>query len=175
MNKIVLKIKEILKFLYKYFIKVYIFELKIQKKNKIKNLNYFQLSLKDIKKEKVFETYFKKNVSKLKRFKNSKFIGIKNNELIIASGWQTTKNIDRWFIEEIDTKINVFNCVVLYDFNTNEEYRNKKYYQNLLKYIQNLNLNKKIIIYTTSGNKSSIRAIKAVNFKKKNTLSKVDL
>ena len=167
--------KEILKFLYKYFIKVYIFELKIQKKNKIKNLNYFQLSLKDIKKEKVFENYFKKNVSKLKRFKNSKFIGIKNNKLIIASGWQTTKNINRWFIEEIDTKINVFNSVVLYDFYTNGEYRNKKYYQNLLKYIQNLNLNKKIIIYTTSGNKRSVRAIKAVNFKKKITLSKFDL
>ena len=75
---------------------------------------------------------------KFKRFKNkSKFIGLKHKNKLICSGWIYFGNNCKWNIEEINKKISLNGECVLYDFETEKQFRNRGYYQLLLKIIQN--------------------------------------
>tara|TARA_Y100000590_G_C15615672_1_gene975623 strand:+ start:831 stop:1355 length:525 start_codon:yes stop_codon:yes gene_type:complete len=143
---------------------VYIFESKrnLNFKNK-KNTKYLATtSINEIKKKKYLLNFFKNNKSKIQRFKNkSKFHFLLKNQLIICSGWSFSGNT--WYIEEIDRKIDFKNKIILYDFYTHKKFRNRGYYQYLLKKINKSN-KKNNIIYSRSNNAASIKAITSAGF-----------
>ena len=167
-------IKKPMKYFYKFILTMLIFEyFSINRKDTKKILKINTISSKnEVKKKKFLKNYFKDNHDKSKRFKNSKFVFLKNRNEIIVSGWITSKKNNYWNIEEIDRKLNTKERTILYDFETSMEYRNKGYYTLILKLIQNKYLKKKLLIYTQSSNKPSIRAIKKSGFKFKGLLKK---
>ena len=112
------------------------------------------------------------SLEKIKRFykKNILFLLIKNNELI-SSGWSTNYFTDSFYIEEIDKKIFFSKSIVLYDFFTDVRFRNKRFYQLLLKIIRNYYKNKKLVIYSLNSNFSSNKGIIRSGFVLKKKLS----
>ena len=159
-------LKKTLKYIYQFFLSIYVFEFnkKLKKIKKKSKLFFFVKSFKDTKNNKIIKKYFEKDSFKLKRFKkNSKFLGLKNKSEIICSGWIFYGNT--WNVEEIDKKIKLKKQYLLYDFFTSNKFRNKGYYQILLKMIINKYPNKKLIIYSLSKNIKSIKAIRKVGFK----------
>ena len=158
--------KKFLKLIYQFFLTVYIFESypKFKKVNKNGMMFFFVKSSKEIKVNKTIQKYFKKNSSKLNRFKKkSKFIGLKRKNKIICSGWIYFGN--QWNIEEINKKIRLNKQYLLYDFITEKKFRNMGYYQLLLRIIQNKFKKKGLMIYSLSHNNKSIRAIEKAGFK----------
>ena len=158
--------KRFLKLIYQFFLTVYIFESypKFKKVHKNGMIFFFVKSSKEIKVNKTIQKYFKKNSSKLNRFKKkSKFIGLKRKSEIICSGWIYFGN--EWKIEEINKKIRLNKQYLLYDFITEKEFRNMGYYKLLLRIIQNKFKKKKLMIYALSHNNKSIRAIEKSGFK----------
>ena len=130
--------KKFLKLIYQFFLTIYIFESypKYKKINKKGMSPFFVKSLKEVKVNKVIKKYFKKNKYKLDRLKNrSKFIGLKNKNEIVCSGWIYFGN--KWNIEEINEEISLNRQYLLYDFITEKKYRNKGNYKLLLRIIQN--------------------------------------
>ena len=95
---------------------------------------------------------------------------IKNNQLI-SSGWSTNYFTDSFYIEEIGKKIFFSKSIVLYDFFTNVRFRNKRFYQLLLKIIRNYFKNKKLVIYSLNSNISSNKGIIRSGFVLKKKLS----
>ena len=90
----------------------------------------------EIKLNKTIKKYFKNSEFKLDRLKKkSKFIGLKQKNEIICSGWIYFGN--EWKIEEINKNIKLKNQYLLYDFITEKKFRNMGYYKLLLKIIQN--------------------------------------
>jgi len=150
------------------FLLLFIFFILTQQKNiKLKKgfPFFFIKSKKEANSKNLTEDYFKNNKFKLERFKNkSRFIGIKNKQEIICSGWIHYGTQSRWNVEEINRDIKLNNQYLLYDFYTSKKFRNLGFYQTLLKIIQNKFQNKKLIIYTTSHNKKSIKAISKSGF-----------
>ena len=109
--------KKFLKLIYQFFLTIYIFESypKYKKINKKGMSPFFVKSLKEVKVNKVIKKYFKKNKYKLDRLKNrSKFIGLKNKNEIVCSGWIYFGN--KWNIEEINEEISLNRQYLLYDF-----------------------------------------------------------
>ena len=158
--------KKFLKLIYQFFLTIYIFESypKYKKINKKGMSPFFVKSLKEVKVNKVIKKYFKKNKYKLDRLKNrSKFIGLKNKNEIVCSGWIYFGN--EWKIEEISRKIKLNGRYLLYDFITEKKFRNMGYYKLLLRIIQNKFRKKRLIIYSLSHNNKSIRAIEKSGFK----------
>ena len=125
-----------------------------------------------IKNKKIFINHFKKNSKKIERFKYAKFFGIEKDNKIICYCWAAYKGTNRWHITEINKFVNFDKSVVLHDVLTLIEYRNKGYYQDLLKYIQNSFLKKKIIVYVQSTNQKSLSATKKTNFKRISEIKK---
>jgi len=159
-------LKNFFKYFYKLFLTVYIFESRLKFKNVKKKGTYFFFikSENEFRKIRLLNEYFKKNaVKKIRFIKNSNFIGIRNNNSIISSGWIYFGNT--WEVEEINKKINLNGSYLLYDFFTEEKFRNKGYYKLLLKLIQSKFSKKKMIIYSLSHNLKSVRAIKSSGFK----------
>ena len=148
---------------YKHFQKIYVYEITSKKLKKLKKLNYFFVQ-KYNSKSLFLHSYFRDNRLKIKRFNHSKFVGIKNNNTIVCSGWIAYKKTRNWLIEEIDSRYSFKNAIVLYDFRTHNQYMNQGFYFNLLKFIQNKFLNKRIIIYTLSTNLKSIKIITKSKF-----------
>tara|TARA_Y100001970_G_scaffold293563_1_gene441215 strand:+ start:3994 stop:4518 length:525 start_codon:yes stop_codon:yes gene_type:complete len=167
MNKFnIFFIRQFLKSIYQYFLKIYIFEsyAKIKKFNSKGTSIFYIKSKNKILNNKPIKNYFEKDLSKLSRFnKNSKFIGIKLKNKIICSGWIFFGK--SWYIDEINKKIPTKNYYTLYDFFTEKEFRNKGYYKLLLKIIRKKFKKKKLLIYSTSHNIKSIKAIKKSGFK----------
>jgi hypothetical protein len=116
--------------------------------------------------------HFNLSLEKIKRFykKDILFLLIKNNQLI-SSGWSTNYFTDSFYIEEIDKKIFFSKSIVLYDFFTNVRFRNKRFYQLLLKIIRNYFKNKKLVIYSLNSNFSSNKGIIRSGFVLKKKLS----
>jgi glycosyltransferase involved in cell wall biosynthesis len=112
------------------------------------------------------------SLEKIKRFykKDILFLLIKNNQLI-SSGWSTNYFTDSFYIEEIDKKIFFSKSIVLYDFFTDVRFRNKRFYQLLLKIIRNYFKNKKLVIYSLNSNFSSNKGIIRSGFVLKKKLS----
>ena len=110
-----------------------------------------------------FKNYFKKNYYKLKRL-NLKFYfaALTNKKKILSSGWIYFGA--RWKITEVDKHVNLNRKYLLFDFETPKQFRNKGYYQLLLKLIRNKFINKRLAIYSFSTNKKSKRAIYKAGF-----------
>ena len=102
--------------------------------------------------------------NKLKRL-NSKFyfLTLVKGKTIFSSGWIYFGS--KWKISEIDRSVSLNKKFLLFDFETPKKYRNKGYYQLLLKLIRNKFLKKKLAIYSFSTNKKSKRAIYKSGFK----------
>jgi len=126
--------------------------IKYQKINKKYHLN---LSLEKIKR------LYKKDIL---------FLLIKNNQ-IISSGWSTNCLTGSFYIEEINKKVFFSKSIVLYDFFSNVRFRNKGYYQLLLKIIRNYFKNNKLVIYSLNSNFSSNKGIIRSGFVLKKKLS----
>ena len=159
--------KKFLKLIYQFFIAVYLFESSSNPRGfRKKNISFvFVKSLKDTKANAALKKYFKKNKFQLKRLKKkSKFVGLISKGEIICSGWIYFGK-DEWNITEINKKIKLDNQYLLYDFITGVKFRNMGYYRLLLKIIQNKFQRKKLMIYSLSHNRKSIRAIEKSGFK----------
>ena len=157
---------KLLKKIYQFFLTIYIFESykKFKKINKKRMSLFIIKSSNEIKLNKTIKKYFKNSEFKLDRLKKkSKFIGLKQKNEIICSGWIYFGN--EWKIEEINKNIKLKNQYLLYDFITEKKFRNMGYYKLLLKIIQNKFRKKKLVIYALSHNSKSIRAIKKSGFK----------
>ena len=121
-------------------------------------------SLNQAEGNKTIKKYFKDDRHKLNRLKNkSKFIGLKDKNEIICSGWIYFGN--EWKIEEINKKIILNNQYLLYDFITEKKFRNRGNYKLLLRIIQNKFRKKQLVIYALSHNNKSARAIKNSGFR----------
>jgi len=127
----------------------------INKYQKINKKYHLNLSLEKIKR------LYKKDIL---------FLLIKNNQ-IISSGWATNCLTDSFYIEEINKKISFSKSIVLYDFSSNVRFRNKGYYQLLLKIIRNYFKNNKLVIYSLNSNFSSNKGIIKSGFVLKKKLS----
>jgi len=105
------------------------------------------------------------NVLATRRFAiGSKYVLIKSEKEIIASGWYLS-DYKAFHVEEINRHICLNkNYFVLYDFYTNINYRNRGYYTTLLKYIQKHLMGNTLIIYALKENKASCKAIEKSGF-----------
>ena len=121
MNKFnIFFIRQFLKSIYQYFLKIYIFEsyAKIKKFNSKGTSIFYIKSKNKILNNKPIKNYFEKDLSKLSRFnKNSKFIGIKLKNKIICSGWIFFGK--SWYIDEINTPS--YSCYRRYQDESNLE------------------------------------------------------
>ena len=132
-----------------------------------KRLNFKNFKLKIFKKfNSIKNEDLKKflNFEKKKRFKKKQYLLVlyfKNN--IVTTGWMY-QGI-KWHITEINKEIDIKNKVLLYDFFTFKEFRNKGYYAKILKLVRNFNTKKKFWIYCLSNNYSSKKGIENSNFK----------
>jgi len=159
--------KKIFKYIYQLFITINIYESsRKNKKIKKRGISFFLVkSFVQAKSKKQFKMYFEKNKFKLKRFnKKSNFLGLINKNEIICSGWIYVGRKNKWDVDELNKKIHLNKNYLIYDFFTEKNFRNKGYYQLLLKMIQN-KFKKKLLIYALSHNNKSINAIKNVGFK----------
>ena len=166
--------RKVIKYFYKFFLTISIFENYTINKKKINSkIKFFSVNNKNtIEKNNILKSYFKNKKEKYKRFKHSLFFFLKNKNEIISSGWVCIKKNKKWNIEEIDKKINFKDKKILYDFETIKKFRNKGYYTLLLKLIQNNYLKKKLLIYTQVNNRASVKAITKSGFKFKYNLKK---
>jgi hypothetical protein len=98
------------------------------------------------------------------RFKtNSSFVCIYDKNKILSWGWQITSR--QLYISEINRNYDFKQNIVLYDFHTLLEERNKGYYTNLLANIINSNTSV-LNIYALDRNIQSIKTIERIGFKK---------
>lgn len=153
-----------LKKLISYFRTIEIYEINSNFKSKISKKYKFKVynKLSNIKSPEILN-YFKEYKNKKKRFKNNcMFLTLSLNNKLVSSGWLFIgKN---WIITEINKYLNVSNKIIIFDFITLEQYRNKGYYTKLLKLIRKKFKNKNILIYVLSSNLKSKRAIKKAGF-----------
>ena len=118
-------------------------------------------SLQDLTLTKINNYY--PNNSLIKRFQNGDRMAILyNNNKILTYGWISNKNI---FIDEINVSlINISNKIILYDFFTFEDFRNKGYYNLNIINIINFFKDKDIFIYVDFLNTISKKTILKNNF-----------
>ena len=166
--------KKFFKSIFQLFITIHLFESRLSSgETKRKGISFVLVkSLKGTKTNIALRKYFKKNKFQLRRFtKKSNFVGLISENEIICSGWiYVGKN--EWNIAEINKKIKLDNKYLLYDFITQEGFRNKGYYKLLLKMAQKKLKKKKLLIYALSHNASAVNAIKKSGFKFTEKLSK---
>ena len=93
---------------------------------------------------------------------NEKLFFLLEDKKIICSGWATQKPL---FVSEKNKILDVKDGVILYDFYTKSDFRNKGYYQKLLIRILNyLEPNSKAYIYAFKSNIASNKAILKAGF-----------
>ena len=107
-------------------------------------------SLKQIKDYKIIH-HLKKNENYLRFKKKQVLLVLFYNQKSVCLGWMS--NSSEWLITEINRKINIKNSIILYDFFTFPDLRNKGYYSNILKLIKNIKTDKTFIIYSLKRNK----------------------
>ncbi len=157
---------------------VYLRTIEIYEKKNSVNIRYSKnLKLKiykkfiNIKNKKTLE-YFKIYKDKKLRFdKNCSFITLINGKDLVSSGWIYKGR--RWKITEINEYIDSLNKLIIFDFITPKEFRNKGYYTKLLKLICSKFKNKNILIYVLSSNVKSKKAIMKAGFYFKKNLRKL--
>jgi len=149
----------------KLFFSVFWYEVTGKKRISIKKKNFRLVVVKskrDVSKT-FLKEYFKRHYHKLKRL-NSKFyfLVLVKEKKFLSSGWIYFGS--KWKITEVDKYINLNRKLLLFDFETPQKFRNRGYYQLLLKFIRNKFINKKLAIYSFSTNKKSKRAIYKAGF-----------
>ena len=129
-------------------------------------------SFDQVKDKKILE-YFDYFKYKKQRFeKNQYFIAMCFEEKLLSSGWGFEgKN---WYISEIDRKITLENEVMLFDFITTTDQRNKGNYSKILSLINFKFKGKKLIIYTLPNNVYSKKGILNAGFSLKKIIRKFD-
>ena len=120
-------------------------------------------NLSNIKKKK-FQIIFKyiKIKKKFKIQNNCIFLTLSFNNNLVSSGWLFRGK--KWKITEVNRDLKILNKIVIFDFITMPEYRNKGYYTKLLKLIIDRFKNKNILIYVLKSNKKSKKAILKAGF-----------
>lgn len=98
------------------------------------------------------------------RFRDgSHFVCLSNGSSIISSGWVSCLR-DRFYIAEID-RTKVFDCArVLFDFSTPVNFRRKGFYTHLLRNVAFKYSRDHLVIFASSDNLASIRAIRNSGF-----------
>ncbi len=127
-------------------------------------------SFDQVKDKKILE-YFDHFKSKKKRFeKKQYFIAMCFEEKLLSSGWGFEGK--DWYISEIDRKITLEKEVMLFDFITTTDQRNKGNYSKLLSLINYKLKGKKLIIYTLQNNIYSKKGILNAGFSLKKIVRK---
>lgn len=165
-------IRKIFNFFISFINEIYVFESKRNKKNiKLKNfLLKKYTSLNQIKDYKIIR-HLKKNNNYLRLKKKQVLLVLFYNQKSVCMGWMS-KSSD-WLITEINRKINIKNSIILYDFFTFPDSRNKGYYSNILKLIKNNKTDKTFIIYSLKRNKKSCNGILKAKFILKNKMKRL--
>ncbi len=158
------KIKFFFKVLRKFLFSIIWYEVINDKK--VKKNNY---KLIVVKSKKNFLKFSKKNYFtikkyKLKRFSNKAYLLLLvKGKKILSSGWMFYGK--KWKITEINVNISLDKTLLLFDFETPKNLRNKGYYTLLLKLIKNKYIKKRLAIYTLSYNLKSKRGIERAGYK----------
>ena len=161
-------------FLFSFLRVVYIF----QSRKNSKVLNFKSVKLRKYTKFKNIKNswlkkYLKKN-NKTKRFKKKiKLMALFYKKEVVCIGWMCTRN--DWYISEIRKKIYKNNSIILFDFFTRPQFRNRGFYKKILTLIKNINTSKFFIIYSLSSNKKSINGILNAKFKLINKLRGINV
>ena len=94
------------------------------------------------------------------------------NDNFVSSGWLFRGK--KWKIDEVNRDLSVLKKLVIFDFITFSEHRNKGYYTKLLKLVIGKFKNKNILIYVLRSNKKSKKAILKAGFSFKYKLRAFD-
>ena len=163
-----------LKYLLSYLRSVHLFESTGTKKfNKNLKKDLKLLIIKSLKKNKNIHIskYFDIYNFKKERFKKKQcFIVLLSEKKLLCSGWSFQGK--EWFISEVGISVKIKNFIMLFDFETPENERGKGNYTTILKFIRNKFKFKKLLIYSLSSNKKSIKGITKAGFKYKKKISR---
>ena len=156
-------IKKFLKYLLAFFNEIYLFE-SYKNQKKISYRNYFLKkynSKKKIKNKVVLEYLVRFN--KFERFKNNEtLLVLFFKKKAVCFGWLSKKSI--WKITEINKIIFKKKTLILYDFFTEINLRNRGFYTKILNLIKNTKTRNKFLIYCLKNNESSKKGIKKAKF-----------
>tara|TARA_B100000029_G_scaffold496253_1_gene562310 strand:+ start:636 stop:1157 length:522 start_codon:yes stop_codon:yes gene_type:complete len=159
------------------FNSIYWFEIEKKKTKLIKKTREKLIIIKshrDIKSSH-FRNYFINFPSKINRLKkNFYFLVLVSNKKgrrkeILCSGWLYRGK--KWKITEINKEVKINNLILLFDFLTPENLRNRGYYKKILELIVNKYRGKKLAIYSLSRNTKSLKAIRKAGFKLKRKIN----
>ena len=156
---------EIIKnFLLSFFRTIYIF----QSKKNSKVFNFKNIKLKKYEKYKSIKNSWLKNHlkenNKFKRFnKKINLLALFYHNEVVCIGWMSPNS--KWYISEIRKTYYKNNSIILFDFFTRPQFRNKGFYRKILILIKNINTKKFFVIYSLSSNKKSINGILNAKFK----------
>tara|TARA_A100000164_G_C21716781_1_gene680894 strand:+ start:224 stop:748 length:525 start_codon:yes stop_codon:yes gene_type:complete len=156
-------IKKIIKYILTFFREVYIYESKRNKKKVI----YNNFLLKQYKsgysiKNHIVKKYLTKS-NRFGRFKNDQILFVLFfQKKAVCFGWMNLK--PSWEITEVNKIIIKKNTLILYDFFTDLNFRNRGYYTKILNLIKNIKTKKKFLIYCLKNNESSKRGISKAKF-----------
>ena len=164
-------IRNLIEFILSNFRTVYVFESKKNKRYlKYKNFNLrLYNSFNSIKDQKLKKYLVKEK--KIERFKiKQTLVVLFHKKNCVSTGWLYQGF--NWHISEIGKKIDIKKKVLLFDFFTFSEFRNKGYYCKILRLIKNIKTKKTFLIYCLKNNKASKIGILNSGFKLKGKLSK---
>ena len=162
--------EDIKNFILSRFRTICIFEAK-RNKNKIqyKNLKLTKYDSFNLIKNAELKNYLIKE-KKLVRFKLKQILLVLYyKKVFVCVGWMYEGS--NWYISEINKNINIKNKILLFDFFTKKKFRNKGYYQKILKLIRNFKTKKIFLIYCLKNNFASRAGILNSKFKLKGELS----
>ncbi len=165
-------IRKIFNFITSFLNEIYIFESKCNKK-KIKYKSYLlkeYRNLKQIKNRQIIK-YIKVGDKDLRFKKKQVLFALFHGQQVTSFGWMNKKS--RWFISEINRGINIKNSIILYDFFTFPNLRNKGYYCKILELIKNIKTKKIYIIYSLKNNESSTKGILKAKFVLRNRMKRL--
>ena len=151
-------IKKLFNFILPFFREVYLYESRKNKKN-VSFDNYFlqkyrsKKSIKNITVEKYLEIDKREE-----RFKSNQTLFVLFfKKKAVCFGWMNKNSL--WKITEINKIIKKKNTLILYDFFTPTNLRNKGFYTKILNLIKNMKTKNKFLIYCLKTNISSRTAI----------------
>ena len=122
------------------------------------DLNQEYKSTKNENIEKLVFSNFKVPKNFIYRSKNNDILHyLQQGEKLLCYGWSSCKK--KFYVSEKKFEINYSNSQIFYDFNTIIEYRNKGYYQRLLKRMLKNYPKQNCYIYSTISNRRSITSI----------------
>ena len=156
-------VKIIFNFLVSFFNEILIFESKRNKKTlKFKNYVLKKYKNKNQIKNSQINRYLKISEKYLRFKKKQTLFVLYRNSQAVSTGWMSENS--NWLITEINKNISRKKTIILYDFFTFPNYRNKGYYTKILKLIKNFKTKKIFLIYSLKNNKKSCKGILKAQF-----------